>query len=505
MKKKIIIAIKYILLLLLIVFLCVAVFSTNWAIDTFRFTSFEAVLFTLSAPFGSTSSELISSYINNCLIKALVISAIVFVIVLLLDNYFSGKRYDIYLKIKNKEFKHSIDGKKVRLGFKIICFLACLVVLGYCIVKMYIYEYFVDMFHPSPLVEDYYVNPDNVNITFPEEKRNLIYIYAESLESTFFSKDLGGYDENNYIEPLVDLTSKNINFSDTDKFGGSIEVPGTGWTSAAMVAQTSGLPLKNSLQCILGSATMLNGVSSLGNVLENNGYQQMLMIGSPKEFGNRGIYYSTHGNVEVYDYNTAIEKGKIDKDYYEWWGFEDSKLFEFSKEEITRMADKGTPFSFTLLTTNTHAQDGFIEDSCEIKFEDNKYGNALYCSSQQIADFIGWIQEQDFYPNTTIILVGDHESMQNDIYPKNSRRRVYNLFINSAIGTEYNHNREFTTMDLFPTTLASLGVNIEGDRLGLGTNLFTGKKTIMEEIGKEEFEEEIEKYSKYYMDQFYHD
>lgn len=38
-------------------------------------------------------------------------------------------------------------------------------------------------------------------------------------------------------------------------------------------------------------------------------------------------------------------------------------------------------------------------------------------------------------------------------------------------------------MDLFPTMLASLGVQIEGNRLGLGTNLFSDKKTLMKELG----------------------
>ena len=36
---------------------------------------------------------------------------------------------------------------------------------------------------------------------------------------------------------------------------------------------------------------------------------------------------------------------------------------------------------------------------------------------------------------------------------------------------------------MFPTMLASIGVKIEGERLGLGTNLFSDKPTIMEENG----------------------
>ena len=53
-------------------------------------------------------------------------------------------------------------------------------------------------------------------------------------------------------------------------------------------------------------------------------------------------------------------------------------------------------------------------------------------------------------------------------------------------------------MDMFPTVLASLGFEIEGDRLGLGTNLYSDRKTVMEEIGKKKFMDEISKNSKIY-------
>ena len=53
-------------------------------------------------------------------------------------------------------------------------------------------------------------------------------------------------------------------------------------------------------------------------------------------------------------------------------------------------------------------------------------------------------------------------------------------------------------MDLFPTTLASLGYTIDGDRLALGTNLYSGKKTLVEKYGKEKVDDEFEKKSEYY-------
>ena len=51
---------------------------------------------------------------------------------------------------------------------------------------------------------------------------------------------------------------------------------------------------------------------------------------------------------------------------------------------------------------------------------------------------------------------------------------------------------------MFPTTLASLGVEIKGDRLGLGTNLFSGKKTLLEDYGIDYVNEELLKNSEFY-------
>ena len=57
-------------------------------------------------------------------------------------------------------------------------------------------------------------------------------------------------------------------------------------------------------------------------------------------------------------------------------------------------------------------------------------------------------------------------------------------------------------MDLFPTILSSMGYSIEGNRLGLGTNLFSSKKTLSEEMGYDEFNLELGKNSRFYHKEF---
>ena len=53
-------------------------------------------------------------------------------------------------------------------------------------------------------------------------------------------------------------------------------------------------------------------------------------------------------------------------------------------------------------------------------------------------------------------------------------------------------------MDLFPTTLAAMGTKIDGDRLGLGTNLYSDKETLSERYGYEYIDKELAKNSKFY-------
>jgi phosphoglycerol transferase len=225
------------------------------------------------------------------------------------------------------------------------------------------------------------------------------------------------------------------------------------------------------------------------------------MFGSSGNFAGRRAFFENHGNYTVWSVEDAINENKMTEEDKVWWGFDDSDLFNYAKEKIENLSKEDKPFNFTLLTANTHFEDGYFEDDvCENKYDD-QYSNVIACSSKQIYEFIEWIKEQDFYDNTVIVISGDHLSMDSDFFEnidKNYDRTVYNAFINSAVSTENTKNRLYTTLDMFPTTLASMGAKIEGNRLGLGTNLFSDEKTLLEKYGKEYMDNELSKNSKYY-------
>ena len=83
------------------------------------------------------------------------------------------------------------------------------------------------------------------------------------------------------------------------------------------------------------------------------------------------------------------KKGLIPPDYMVWWGFEDNKLYEYAKSEMTRLYNEGKPFCFMMENADTHFPDGFKEPETKDIFG-NQYANVIFHSQKQVADLIRW-------------------------------------------------------------------------------------------------------------------
>ncbi len=357
------------------------------------------------------------------------------------------------------------------------------------------------------LYEVNYIDPDNVEITFPDEKRNLVYIVLESLNTNFGEIEIDG-DIVDLIPNIKALANSNVSFSHSTGFGGFQHLRGMTWTVASLVGQTSGVPLNVPLKNNKYGTTghFLPGIKTMGEILADNGYSNYFLMGSDGDFGGRQTYFETHGDYEIIDTKYLKETGYIPEDYDVFWGMEDLKLFDVAKAKLTEVAEKGEPFNFSLLTVDTHYPIGYVDETCDLTY-DNDYANAIQCSDLKIIEFVKWIQQQDFYENTTVILTGDHETMNNEFLNLSvqEEKRMYNTFLNLPfeVDADVLVNREFSALDMFPTTLVAMGAQIEGDRLGLGSNLFSGKSTLIEKYGVDYLDEEFGKKSDYYNMKFF--
>lgn len=470
--------------LLLLASICF--FSAQWYIKKFGQTGFDSILYTLLAETSGTDAAVIASFQKSALLPAIVAWVILSVL-----------------------FWQRKIGKP--LVKTVVSLVLSVVLLLHAAFMVELPAYIGYLCQQSTIYQENYVDPLAANITFPEQKRNLIYIYLESMENSYMDTASGGALQCNVMPELTALAGaeENINFSHTDGIGGFQNMTGASWTIGAMVAQTAGIPLKVPLgvdRNEYGQDSFLPGVHTLTNVLHNNGYYQTLMVGSDANFGGRKSYFEQHGLDETFDIFTARKEGIVPEGYYVFWGMEDLHLFDFAKQKLTAISQQEQPFAFTMLTVDTHRTNGYVCEKC-VGLWGEQYENVISCSSKQVAAFVDWIKQQDFYENTTIIIAGDHITMDEEYISRNVPddydRTVYNCIINSPITTQYHKNRQFVAADMFPTTLAALGCKIEDDRLGLGTNLFSGKKTLVEEMGYDVFEEQLAMSSRYYTKHFF--
>lgn len=466
-----------------------ALFAALWYVNFYGKTGFDSIIFALYAGLRGAESGLLGRFMIWGVVPTMLV----------------GSLLNAFVFLKPKKPRRFWPSRRCAV---ILTVLICLGSVGYAMSITGAVEHTLSLQHHTTIFDDSYVDPAEVEITFPEEKRNLIIIYLESVETTFYSRELGGAMEQNLIPELWELARDNVSFSHTQGPGGFRSVGGTTWTTGGLVGQSSGAPLKHPL---VGSVStekdaFLPGMTMLMDILHDNGYYQELIVGSDATFGDIEVLYTSHGTDRVRDVDTAYEDGIVPQGYHVWWGMEDAKVFAYARQELEMLSALDQPFALTLQTIDTHHVGGYVCPDCPTTHEE-QYSNVLSCSSARVAAFIGWLRQQPYYDNTTIVICGDHPSMDNNyikhLVPDDYVRRVYNCFINPAAVPVSCENREFTTLDIFPTTLSALGCTIPGDRLGLGTDLFSGKPTLAEEMGFDEFNYQVSGNSESYSRKFF--
>lgn len=494
----------------LVFVLMLLTFSMAWCAKNFGNVGMEEIVFTLNMPLRGTSTNYFYSYFLQAFLPMIVF----FTIELLLWRVKRKKVYSLVFGINDRSRivrLYPLNESPLAVSFAVAVW-----AVGIFLSADYnfqILNYINNQIEASSFIEENYVNPTGVHIAFPDNSPNIICIYVESGETSLQDRENGGMMDVNVIPKMTELARENISFSQSELLEGAAVAPACGWTMAGLVAQTAGIPIKlytygdaGALYNSLGDyRSFLPGAMSIGEILEKEGYRNFFMAGSDFEFGGRTEYFSQHGNYTIWDLSSAKAEGKLPEDYYEYWGFEDEKLYEYAKEKLLQLADGDGPFNFSMLTVDTHAGGGYLCRLCPDTFDDN-YLNVWMCASNQVYNFVEWIKRQDFYENTVIYIAGDHCSMETDFIEGSSAdkfggsvdRKVYNVFINSKVKPHNSKNRKFTTMDLCPSVLAAMGAEIEGDRMGLGVNLFSDKNTLPEIYGYEIMFSEMGRRSNFY-------
>jgi phosphoglycerol transferase len=309
-----------------------------------------------------------------------------------------------------------------------------------------------------------YISPSTVKLQAKNPK-NLVLIYVESLETTYSNENLFGTDLLASLNAL-----QGVSF---ESYG---QAPGTSWTIAGITATQCGVPLK-SVTLYDGNVqgenmkSFLPNATCLGDVLAKLGYHNVFMGGAALDFAGKGKFLNDHQYHEVYGREEWIRQGVDPKDM-NGWGLYDDDLFEKAKIKLHELQDSKQPFNLTLLTVDTHHPAGHTSKYCARRGAQN-FEDIVKCTSDQLAEFVKFIKSNGYLSNTNVVIIGDHLAMTNSVSQKLnslSERRIFNSFISAKPPAK---NREkILHFDLFPSILEFLGIDVAGNRLGLGFSAF---------------------------------
>lgn len=456
--------------------------SANWVVRKFGNVTYEQIMFHLKTPLDS-ETKLIISYLQNTVMMAVIVTIAAYILTIKMT-------------------------KKKCFLFSLACLCGAFLLSWNTLNIGNLIDEYKNHKITGTFYEEHYVDSHQVKITAPAKKRNLIMIFAESMESTYANADYFG---DNLIPHLQKYAEDNIHFSHNEGLGGFQNINGAKYTQASMVSQLCAIPLRLPVRAkrYRPKNGFLPGALCLGDILAENGYNQSFMIGMTKFFSGTDRYLETHGNQKVLDWEFYSVRDNLpdDTDEKRKRIVRDIDLFNYAKAEILELAGQNKPFSFTIMTMDTHFGDEHFEPKkCQIKYHDkklkDKYNpkNVVSCSDLQISEFVEWIKSQPFYENTEVVIVGDHLTMSSTIFDDKVERTVYDVYMNSSIQDKsHTKNRQFTALDTLPTLLEGLGYTIEGHKLGLGVSLFSGEKTLLEQgISLDTLNTELDRQSKVY-------
>ena len=329
----------------------------------------------------------------------------------------------------------------------------------------------------SSLYEEQYIKPNIQNTTFINPKRNIILIYLESFEQTFADKTI--YEEN-LIPNLATLQNEHTHLS------GYQSIFGANYSIAAMVASHCAIPLKSpsdndiwKLQYFLPQAVCFP------EILKNNGYQTKIVKAADIAFSDTDLFTTSHGYqsaLGVKQLNSKYPETKDKKYQGTFNGLSDRTLFEYAKKELSEF-DTSSPFMLTLFTLDTHTPEYFTDPACQQTFHDLR--DTYKCTDKTVTDFINWLKESPYWKNTTVVVLGDHllpSRLKTIKHP--SHRRIFNLFLNLPPEKHLYKHASFSALDIAPTILESLNIELEDHSFGLGRSLLSDKPTLTETYGK---------------------
>ena len=148
--------------------------SITWMFKTWNHLTMDELMYQLRAPMDGTNRNMIMDYIWSCIPLTVAVLAVSIIILLLVR--------------KKKVIYRTVIGILLAGAVAIISYY-----LAYTWNRLDIGNYAENKSTYSDFIDVNYIDPADTELTFPETKRNLIYIFLESVETTYADTENGEF------------------------------------------------------------------------------------------------------------------------------------------------------------------------------------------------------------------------------------------------------------------------------------------------------------------------
>ncbi len=298
--------------------------------------------------------------------------------------------------------------------------------------------------------------------------KNIVWIYGESLERTYFDETVFP----GLMPNLKRLADEALDVRGLDSAEGS------GWTIAGLVASMCGVPLttaqgdENSMGRM---GRFLPEAVCLGDYLKQQGYTTHYLGGANGQFAGKGQFLASHGFDAVHDLSW-FKQQSIPKRHFSNWGLHDDVLLDTAYERFLELSRAGQPFMLTTLTMDTHHPAGHLPVACKRTRYRSGHGDigllhALKCTDRLISRLVDRIRSSEFAADTLVVVASDHLAMPNHLSHllEEMPRENLLLFLGDGIAPRQLSAQAGTTLDTGATLLNLLDPAINA--IGFGRSL----------------------------------
>ncbi|MFC5499692.1 sulfatase-like hydrolase/transferase [Caenimonas terrae] len=311
-----------------------------------------------------------------------------------------------------------------------------------------------------------YMDPDKA-VLRPGHLKNLLLVYVESLEESYGDAGVWGRDLLTPLQHVGGVSFRNYRTT-----------PGSSWTIAAMVATQCGVPLRF-VQTDMNQQNpqlrvFLPGAVCLGDILHRFGYRNVFMGGAPLSFSGKRQFLQDHHFDATYGRTEWLKEGIAPGSFNEW-GLYDDELLRQARKRLVELHDSAQPFNLTVLTLDTHNPYGYRSPTCRARGI-KTFVDIVECTTGQVAELVKFATDKGYLKDTQIIVIGDHLAKSNpvaDTLDEIPDRRIFNRFVSENMPQQ--NTDDIMPFDLFPSIVQLLGIDVPGDRLGLGYTAFAAR------------------------------